>query len=208
MKACGIIKKDILDMNILEFDIAINDILNNNGFLVKDNTGNRMYSRALKYYRCFFSCQETDIKEDDVIKTAINDFASVSDTERKSLVKSRIGQGVFRDRILNKYGRKCLITGLMIDKCLIASHIKPWAVCNNNERLSEENGLLLSATYDRLFDSGLISFQNTGQIIISDFINETNKHILNLTPDISIKFTAGIEMSNNLEYHRDIVFIK
>lgn len=100
-----------------------------------------------------------DVETVSMMEHRIMNDVSISVTQRESIVKSRVGQGIFRSRILNKFNGKCLITGISIEKCLIASHIKPWAVCTNEERLSENNGLLLSATYDRLFDSGLISFK-------------------------------------------------
>ena len=206
MKASGVITDDILNMNIIELDISIKNILNFADFIAKDKKGNRMYSIALKQYRCFISGLNTELNDSTAIDIAID--KSVSDTERESIIKSRVGQGVFRDKLIKKYNGKCLITGLTINKCLIASHIKPWAVCNNEERLSEENGLLLSATYDRLFDSGLISFQDTGKIVISTFIDKANRQILNIKPDISINIAAGTELSHNLEYHRDVVFVK
>ena len=109
---------------------------------------------------------------------------------------------------MKKYNGKCVITGINIEKCLIASHIKPWAVCNNEERLSENNGLLLSATYNKLFDSGLISFKENGHIIISNNINQYNRQLLNLSDDIQINLNDSIELKNNMEYHRDILFIR
>ena len=53
---------------------------------------------------------------------------------------------------------------------LIASHILPWSQANNNQRLDVHNGILLSPTYDALFDRHLISFENSGKIILSDKI--------------------------------------
>ena len=50
---------------------------------------------------------------------------------------------------------------------LIASHVQPWRDSNNEERLDGENGLLLTPTVDHLFDKGFISFENTGQLIVS-----------------------------------------
>lgn len=38
-----------------------------------------------------------------------------------------------------------------------ASHIKPWRKCSNKERLDPQNGLLLTARINALFDCGLIS---------------------------------------------------
>ncbi|MBR5089761.1 MAG: HNH endonuclease [Ruminiclostridium sp.] len=208
MNACGVISDDILSMGIISLDIAIKSILGSSEFIAKDKKGNRMYSIALKQYRCFISGLDTEQRNANAFDVDTMIESNITDTERESIIKSRIGQGVFRDKLIKKYSGKCLITGLTINKCLIASHIKPWAVCNNDERLSEENGLLLSATYDRLFDSGLISFNNTGKIVISTFIDDTNRKILNITPDIKINIIPGVELTHNLEYHRDVVFVK
>jgi predicted restriction endonuclease len=41
---------------------------------------------------------------------------------------------------------------------LIASHIKPWAKCDGNEKVDVYNGFLLSPNFDRLFDQGFITF--------------------------------------------------
>jgi hypothetical protein len=48
---------------------------------------------------------------------------------------------------------------------LVASHIKPWRSCDNSERLSGSNGLLLSPHVDKLFDRHWISFDGGGQLI-------------------------------------------
>ena len=47
---------------------------------------------------------------------------------------------------------------------LIASHIKPWHVCDDKERLDKFNGLMLSPNIDALFDNGLITFDINGTI--------------------------------------------
>ena len=90
----------------------------------------------------------------------------------------------------------------------MASHIKPWAVSNNDERISQDNGFLLSATYDRLFDQGLISSQNDGKMMLSRMITRDNAERLELEPtkNYDIKYDAG--MRDFLSYHRDIIFIK
>ena len=64
----------------------------------------------------------------------------ISNTEKEMIIKSRIGQGIFRDRIIQKYGH-CIITGINDNRLLLASHIKPWRSASNYERLSSENGL-------------------------------------------------------------------
>jgi predicted restriction endonuclease len=49
-------------------------------------------------------------------------------------------------------------------------HIVPWSKSNDHERLDVNNGLLLSPTYDALFDKYLITFDNKGKIQLSDQI--------------------------------------
>lgn len=89
------------------------------------------------------------------------------DTERRRLAKSRIGQGQFRDDLLGYWNSKCAVTGLDLLPLLRASHIKPWTAGTNAERVDPFNGLLLSSSYDLAFDSGYISFDNSGCIILS-----------------------------------------
>ena len=91
-------------------------------------------------------------------------------TEIETLIKARLGQGSFRQNVLEQYP-SCPLTGLDIQPLLIASHIKPWSVCNNNERLDPFNGLMLAPNIDALFDSGLITFDPDGTIKISPKID-------------------------------------
>ena len=128
--------------------------------------------------------------------------------ERTAIVKSRVGQGLFRKRLIDKYKGACIITGVSAKKLLVASHIKPWAVSNNEERLSEENGLLLSPTYDKLFDYGLITFSNQGNMIISSQLSNEDKSKLHLSTDIEYDLKMTSKMLEHLDYHRDIVFVK
>ena len=92
-------------------------------------------------------------------------------TERKGLVTSRVGQGAYRKRIIHRWEYKCAVTGFDKLDVLIASHIVPWAESDDRERLDIHNGILLSPTYDALFDRRLVSFENNGRIILSDAID-------------------------------------
>ncbi len=93
-----------------------------------------------------------------------------NETERRGLVTSRVGQGAYRKRIIHRWEYKCAVTGFDKLNVLIASHIVPWSDSNDNERLDVHNGILLSPTYDALFDKHLITFENTGKIILSPII--------------------------------------
>ena len=91
-------------------------------------------------------------------------------TERAGLVTSRVGQGAYRKRIIHRWEYKCAVTNFNKLDILIASHIIPWSKATDQERLDVNNGLLLSPTYDALFDKHLITFDSKGKIQLSDQI--------------------------------------
>ena len=126
-------------------------------------------------------------------------------TEIETLIKARLGQGSFRQNVLEQYP-SCPLTGLDIQPLLIASHIKPWSVCNNNERLDPFNGLMLAPNIDALFDSGLITFETDGTIKISPKIDLENQKRLGISPDMKLKIRPKSE--KYFEYHRNHVFQK
>ncbi len=86
---------------------------------------------------------------------------------------------------------------------LKASHIKPWKDSDNNERLDKFNGFLLSANLDAAFDAGLISFEDTGEIIISSTFTEANS--FSIHPEMTLKQVFE-ENKPYLAYHRKNVF--
>jgi 5-methylcytosine-specific restriction protein A len=100
------------------------------------------------------------------------DYLIPNKTERSGLVTSRVGQGAYRKRIIHRWEYKCAVTGFSKPEILIASHITPWKDSSDAERLDVNNGILLSPVYDALFDRHLISFENTGKIILSNSIAE------------------------------------
>lgn len=203
----GVIDKPLAEMELYEVDLAIAVIFHTRSFIDKDTRGNHMYSTALKWYRFFLESsdgQEIVAKQEEA-RILSNSHLEV--TERQAIVKSRIGQGQFRENLLSKYG-KCVITGVNIPQVLVASHIKPWAACDNHERLDINNGLILSATYDRLFDSGLISFNEHGNLLISKFVSDANRALLLL--DVKREYQIGYSsfMRDYLEYHNDVIYLK
>ena len=128
------------------------------------------------------------------------------ETERESIILSRIGQGAFRSGLLN-YWKICAITGCELPGLLKASHIKPWSCSNNTERLDVYNGLLLAPNLDSAFDKGYISFDNEGKIIISDLLNDNDKNKLGIHSKMKLR---KIEKNHvkYLDYHRQNIFIK
>lgn len=94
-------------------------------------------------------------------------------TERTGLVTSRVGQGLFRKRVIHRWEYQCAVTKFDKLDILIASHIVPWAEATHEERLDIHNGILLSPTYDALFDRHLITFDQKGSIVLSDKIDSS-----------------------------------
>ncbi len=90
----------------------------------------------------------------------------LSSTTKQEMLNVRIGQQRFRKLVLDMWGHRCAITGA--SQFITASHIKPWSVSDNSERLDPFNGLALSPVYDKAFDVGLISFDDEGKILISN----------------------------------------
>ena len=88
-------------------------------------------------------------------------------TEAERMVIQRIGQDVFRDALMDYWGGRCPLTGITERGLLRASHIVPWAECNDAQRLDVHNGLLLSALWDAAFDRGLVSFADDGTVACS-----------------------------------------
>ncbi len=204
----NIIAKPITAMDAFELDIAMAAIMHNDYFIDKNKRGNHMYSNALKQFRYYRGAD--DSKQDsgtEYINAIANDIR-ISETERTAIVQSRIGQGQFRHQLMEKYHGSCVMTGINHPKLLVASHIKPWAASSNQERLLVDNGLLLSATYDRLFDSGLITFDKSGRVYISSFIGSENEKKLHLQQGIQYPLLVTNQMQQFLEYHNDVVFVK
>lgn len=204
MLSIGVIHKNLSDMSLVELDIAINNISNNPDFIAKNKIGNRMYSAGLARYRYFLMLTdsvEENINEDELI-------GDVTATEKEVIVKSRIGQGAYRSKLIRKYNSQCIVTGINHPKLLVASHIKPWSACSNEERIDVSNGLLLSSNMDKLFDCGLITFDNGGKMKVSKFVGTNNEQILNVYNGLEVDLKATSELLKYLEYHRDILFIK
>jgi hypothetical protein len=128
-----------------------------------------------------------------------------NETIKEQIVKSRIGQGEFRKRIINKWNGKCSVSKCNLTEILIASHIKPWKYSNNFERLDENNGLLLSPTYDKLFDKGYISFKDNGMLIISSSLNETTIKDLKIELTDKLLINLNQEQQKYLAFHRDSI---
>jgi hypothetical protein len=94
-------------------------------------------------------------------------------TEVEALVRRRLGQTEFRAGLLDYWQGSCAVTGIAQPELLRASHIKPWAHCENDaERLDVYNGFLLTADWDAVFDAGLVSFATDGVAVFSPTLSQ------------------------------------
>lgn len=137
--------------------------------------------------------QEADISSD--IDALIGD-KTLDETTRKQLIDARVGQGRFRKDVIAVWGNgeQCAVTGISVRDVLVASHIRPWKSCaTHDERLAGTNGILLAAHLDKLFDRFLISFDETGTIMISQRLTTQHRDELK---------TAGIDMKMKLDFSR------
>lgn len=91
-------------------------------------------------------------------------YKGVSTVER--VVEQRVGQNFFRRAVLANFDNRCCVTGIAEPQLLNASHILPWKL-DVEHRHNPENGLSMSATFDRAFDRGLISFDENRRLILS-----------------------------------------
>ena len=129
---------------------------------------------------------------------------SIEETMKSTLIMARRGQGAFRERVKFFEG-SCRVTGVDKPELLIASHIKPWATSDNDERLNGHNGLFLSPHVDKLFDSGFISFENNGEILVSRSLDKDVLDRWSIDPVSKVKNFGG-EQAYFLETHRHAVF--
>lgn len=136
---------------------------------------------------------------------AVENDNTIKATEKESIVKSRIGQGVFRKGLID-YWHGCAISQCPLTWMLVASHIKPWREADNQERLDNYNGLLLLPNYDKLFDLGYISFNQTGKIMCSRLLDKFDRDTIGLTNDLHlVKFED--QHLKYLKYHNENCFL-
>lgn len=143
-----------------------------------------------------------DAKYDDdeatILQNTLNNTPGAG-TDIKKIVKTRVSQGSFR-RLLLLERHQCNLCDISTTAVLRASHIKEWSESSREERIDANNGLLLCANHDALFDRHLISFDpTTGDICISASIGDKQRSALNL-PD-KIKLTMSDKMKSYMQLH-------
>ena len=138
------------------------------------------------------------------VKSALS---SINKTETYAVTKQRIGQPIFREKLIEYWGAKCAVSGVSNLLLLRASHIKPWALCKTDaERMDVFNGLLLSANLDAAFDSGLISFDSSGNMMFSSQLSDEDRGLISIQGSYSIALHDKSE--SYMCFHRENIFLR
>lgn len=130
----------------------------------------------------------------------------VGATQRDAIVAVRTKQALFRRRV-STVEKECRLTGVMDLRFLRASHIKPWAQSTDAERVSENNGLLLTPSADLLFDHGWVSFEDSGKLLVAGELPGRVKERLGLDLEPGRR-CGGFSPAQAafLAYHRDCIY--
>ncbi|EGY02523.1 hypothetical protein AZA_32108 [Nitrospirillum viridazoti Y2] len=133
---------------------------------------------------------------------------SIPETDRTAIIRARVGQGLFRQRV-SQIERRCRITGVENPTHLVASHCKPWRDASNEERLNGENGLLLTPSVDHLFDRGFIGFEDNGRLIISPAAHRPSLQRMGIKVDEPVNVGGFTDIQKQfLDFHRTSVLLK
>lgn len=123
--------------------------------------------------------------------------------EKQTIVNARVGQGQFRRDVLDIWSNTCPVTNISTPGLLIASHIVSWALSNDEEKIDGYNGLPLSPNADKLFDKGLISFSDSGQLLVSPSLAISTLNALGINEQTKIEGLTK-EHTYYLGRHRNI----
>ena len=124
---------------------------------------------------------------------------------KEAVVKLRVNQNAFRNLLLNKF-EHCALCKVNQPELLVASHIKPWRNSSPEEKLDRDNGFLMCPNHDLLFDRGLISFDDDGNILISSKLTKESRDSLGIKDDLKIQLSE--RNKEYLQYHRENIFQK
>ncbi|MBN3196126.1 HNH endonuclease [Pectobacterium versatile] len=170
----------------------------------------KIYSlKKIKTNEVFLPIEQKELNEENTFATEIEEIEhlinskKLTNTEKETIIKIRIGQGAFRDKLIKKW-KGCQLTGCEHITLLKASHIKPWKDSDNRERLDVNNGLLLTPTYDTLFDKGFISFDKEGIMLVSDEIKPFMQTLTGSKKQNNIILSKKQE--KYMAYHRDEIY--
>ena len=126
---------------------------------------------------------------------------------REYISKYRKNQDKLRAATLTCAGNRCCVTGISEPMFLIASHIKPWSVCEPKEKTDVHNALCLNTFHDSLFDKYRMTVNESMEIIydpkLEDCIPEkTYRSMIQEYTEIKVN-ESNKPATKYLEYHNN-----
>lgn len=144
---------------------------------------------------------------DEVALEELLENYDLRESEMLALVKVRIGQSNYRQQLIQRWGG-CSVTGCKLTEFLIASHIHAWASCESaDERWDPDNGLLLTPSLDKLFDRGLIGFDDNGYVVIHPHLARGQMHYFGVDQNIRLRrdvLNKHLGILKYLKIHREV----
>ncbi len=144
-----------------------------------------------------------DYNEIQIDVKAIKRNPNVNEPTKRRLIEARTGQGQFRKDVLS-IEKRCRVTGVSNPDLLIAGHIVPFSKClTNEEKYDPNNGLLFTPNADRLFERGLMSFEDDGTMILTKELADKDRMALGIPASLD----AGEFNKQQLQYlrrHREL----
>lgn len=132
------------------------------------------YSTYIDYSNDLVNLEKNEEEQIKIINNIEEKYGIDGNVLREAIVRNSKVQSIFRHNLFVEFEGKCAITGKYTPQILMASHIKQSSISNVYEKINHNNGLLLSANYDRLFDNHLISFEfHSGKILINKSLIES-----------------------------------
>lgn len=138
----------------------------------------------------------------DIDYRSIEPYKYLKEFESNNEIKPK-ETGSLRKRLLERYN-SCIICGISNDKLTIVSHLKPKKNSTKEEINDINNVLLLCRNHDGLIDKGLITFDDDGDIIISNNLSYEDRERLGIDSLIHIEMNEF--QKKYMEYHRKYIF--
>jgi len=215
IEACNrITKKELLAIMFCDINdypngyISPDELVLKMAEIINDKTVERKYNQRNYLFNLCGSL--TDIYTNNLMMS-LNPELIMDKQEKEHAGRDPYLQRLYKTELINEEKKlyhdsheKCVLEhkGYPI---LIASHIKPYRVCNEKEQFDRNNGLLLSKNMDSLFDGGYITFDENGNVITSSQLEtEVAEYVKTFKLD-SIVYNA--KRQAYMEYHRENVFL-
>lgn len=167
---------------------------------------NPSYNPALAH-QIQYEAISRDVSYDDIDATTLQHTLNKNPgagTDIEKIVKTRVSQGSFRRLLLLEH-HQCNLCDISTTSVLRASHIKEWSESSREERIDANNGLLLCANHDALFDRHQISFEpETGAICISNSIDADQRTALNLPDSFNLVMSDRTRTYMQVHYKKFI----